>query len=101
MLFPGRLEEGVKAAGKLGSQSVELSLRVATDTQPDSLREMLAENGLVLSAIVSGEVCLFDSVCLTASEDALRAATAERSTGRASSPHPLTRMSSSEGYAGA
>lgn len=53
MLFAGKLEEGVKVAGKLGFQAVELSLRAPTDIQPDSLRQMLQPMD-----VVGSEMCV-------------------------------------------
>lgn len=77
MLFAGRLEEGLRAAGDLGFDAVELSVRSAADIQADVLRRMLKDRHLRLSALATGQACLFDSLCLSSTDDAVRARTVE------------------------
>jgi sugar phosphate isomerase/epimerase len=65
-------------AGELGFDVVELSMREAGDVQPDELAALLDEHGLGLSAIATGQACLFDSLCLADPDPAVRDAVVAR-----------------------
>ena len=81
LLFAGRLEEGLAVAAKLGFSVVELSLRSPGDVEPDVLAALLRDNQLHLSAIATGQACLFDSLCLSAPDANVRAAAVARLSG--------------------
>lgn len=72
VLFMGRLYEGLKAAGQAGFKFVELSLRSVSDVNPDELAQKLDEYGMSISAVATGQACLFDDLCLGAFDDARR-----------------------------
>jgi sugar phosphate isomerase/epimerase len=78
LLFAGRLEAGVRAAVQSGFHAVELSLRRPEDVQPEALAALLDDNGLSLSAIATGQSCLYDALCLGDAQPEVRAATVER-----------------------
>ncbi|HXX89653.1 MAG TPA: sugar phosphate isomerase/epimerase family protein [Acidimicrobiales bacterium] len=78
LLFAGRLEEGVRIAAELGFAAVELSLRAPDDVDPGALASMLQDNGLVLSAIATGQACLVDSLCLGSADAEDRKAAEDR-----------------------
>jgi RpiB/LacA/LacB family sugar-phosphate isomerase len=65
LLYAGKLQEGIAAAAEAGFNAIELSLRSTVDVQPDFLRAMLEEHGLVLSAIATGQACYEDDLCLS------------------------------------
>ena len=78
LLFAGQLEEGLRVAGELGFDLVELSLRSPEDVDAEALRASLNRAGISLSAIATGQSCLFDSLCLSAADPGVRAATVTR-----------------------
>lgn len=75
MLFAGRLDEGLRVAGELRLDAVELSLRSPSDVSRDALRRTLDERHLRLSALATGQACLFDSLCLSSTDESVRART--------------------------
>lgn len=75
LLFGGRLAEGLRLAGELGFDVVELSLREAGDVDRSSLRRSLDESGLALSGIATAQACLFDGLCLSSEQASVRDAT--------------------------
>jgi len=60
-------------AGKYGYNGVELALRRASDINPGKLDGMLRENGLVVSAISTGQVFAEGGLCLTHEDAKIRA----------------------------
>ncbi len=72
MLFTGRLEEGLQTLHENGFGYVELSLRKTDDVDREELKTWLKKYDLHVSALATGQACLFDSLCLCAPDDALR-----------------------------
>ena len=72
VLFSGRLEEGLRALNTYGFKQVELSLRSTDDVDPVKLKSTLQKLDLELSAIATGQACLFDSLCLSADDEGIR-----------------------------
>lgn len=72
VLFTGRLEEGLKTLHENGFRYVELSLRKTDDVDREELKAWLKKYDLRVSALATGQACLFDSLCLCAPDDALR-----------------------------
>ncbi len=64
VLFAGRFEEGLQAAARAGFCNVEISLRAPDDPLVAGLDAQLAQAGLKLSAIATGQSCLHDELCL-------------------------------------
>ncbi|MHB1517165.1 MAG: TIM barrel protein [Acidimicrobiales bacterium] len=81
LLFAGALDKGLKAAAQLEFAVVELSLRTPGDVEPEQLASMLSENRLSLSAIATGQACLFDTLCLASPDPDVRGAAAGRLSG--------------------
>lgn len=77
MLFAGRLSEGISLANELGFGLIELSLRSSTDIDRSSLRTQLQAAGLAVSAVATGQACLFDGLCLSSNVDSVRRATVD------------------------
>ena len=75
LLFAGDLGRGIRLAGELEFNVVELSLRAAGDIDRNSLRRLLTDGGLSVSALATAQACLFDSLCLSAQEASVREAT--------------------------
>src|SRR5260370_12747457 len=75
MMFVGQLAEGIRLSRELGFDLIELSLRDAGDVDRDWLPRTLARSKLKVSAIATGQACLFDGLCLSSSDASVRAAT--------------------------
>jgi sugar phosphate isomerase/epimerase len=73
LLFAGRLEQGLEQASALGFPYVELSIRGLDDVQPQELNQKLGELNLKISALATGQACLFDCLCLGSDHDQKRA----------------------------
>ena len=48
---------------------VELSFRSTSDVNPDELNTTLEKLNLKITAIATGQACLFDQLCLGAEDD--------------------------------
>jgi len=72
VLFSGKLDQGLRTLSQHGFKLVELSLRSVDDVDARKLKPRLEELGLELSAVATGQACLFDSLCLCAQDDDLR-----------------------------
>jgi Sugar phosphate isomerases/epimerases len=72
VLFTGRLEQGFQTLHENGFKYVELSLRKVDDVDPKVLKDWLAKFDLRISALATGQACLFDSLCLCSPDDAQR-----------------------------
>jgi sugar phosphate isomerase/epimerase len=72
VLFSGRLDEGLRTISQCGLKLVEFSLRSIQDVNPRQVKNRLDELGLELSAVATGQACLFDSLCLCAQDNDLR-----------------------------
>lgn len=64
LLYAGRLSEGLQSVSVAGFKYVELSLRSANDINPTELNKSLFDLGLKISAVATGQACLFDQLCL-------------------------------------
>ena len=64
VLYSGHLEEGLEAASQAQFDVVELSIRSVDDVNPAVLNPRLQNLNLKISAIATGQACLFDSLCL-------------------------------------
>ncbi len=78
VLFAGRLAEGLQAAAQAGFQKVEISARAPDDPAIAGLGERLAQAGLKLAAIATGQSCLHDGLCLCAPNPEAAAGAVER-----------------------
>ncbi len=72
LLFAGRLEQGLEQASALGFPYVELSIRALDDVQPQQLNAKLDALNLKVSALATGQACLFDCLCLGSDRDPQR-----------------------------
>ena len=72
VMFSGHLFEGLKAVSAAGFKYIELSLRSTTDVNPDDLNRAISELDLKITAVATGQACLFDSLCLGSENDDLR-----------------------------
>jgi sugar phosphate isomerase/epimerase len=75
LLFAGDLNRGLRIAGELGFEVVELSLRAPADIDLVALKRLLRDSGLAVSALATAQACLFDSLCLTSDQASVREAT--------------------------
>jgi sugar phosphate isomerase/epimerase len=74
LLFAGDLARGIRLAGELEFDVVELSLRAATDIDRSALSRLLNQCGLSVSALATAQACLFDSLCLSSDQASVRQA---------------------------
>lgn len=68
ILFSGDMHKGIQAAQKHHFSAVELSIRSVKDVRPSDLNPLLQEKGLKISALATGQACLFDELCLSSSD---------------------------------
>jgi RpiB/LacA/LacB family sugar-phosphate isomerase len=78
VLFAGRWETGLKALAAKGISCVELSIRHPEDIQTDRLKALLAESGIKVSAIATGQSYFQDGLYLAASQVEKQGQTVER-----------------------
>ena len=78
VLFAGRLAEGMQAVARLGFCKIELSLRDPAAYASNELPDLLAKNGLKVSAIATGQSCLHDNYCLCSPDPELTLRCVER-----------------------
>jgi len=64
IMFAGRLFEGLRSLSENGLDCVELSLRSISDVSPFELKKILEDQNLFISAVATGQACLFDQLCL-------------------------------------
>jgi sugar phosphate isomerase/epimerase len=72
VMYSGRLGDGLKAVSKAGFKYVELSLRTILDVNPSELNKILLDLNLKITAIATGQACLFDQLCLGSEDEQLR-----------------------------
>ncbi len=77
VMFSGRLEEGLVAASNAKFDVVELSIRSADDVNTAELNLKLKNLNLKISAIATGQACLFDSLCLGSDDPGIRTSAVE------------------------
>jgi 5-keto-L-gluconate epimerase len=68
VLFSDRLEEGFAELHKSGFRNVELSIRFADDVPLSDLKNLLKKYDLKVTALATGQGCLHDQLCLTATD---------------------------------
>jgi 5-keto-L-gluconate epimerase len=68
VMFRGRLDEGLQAVSEAGFNYVELSLRTTQDLDPVSFAQSCEALDLSVTAVATGQACLFDNLCLGAEE---------------------------------
>lgn len=78
VLFMGELEEGMKALAKEGFKFIEISLRNADDMSRNELSVLLERYGLQVSAFATGQGCIHDNLCMTATDPEIRQKAVER-----------------------
>lgn len=78
LLFAGRLEQGVSKAGELGLEFIELSVRDPATIDPETVGAMIQQAGLRCSAVATGQACLADGLCLSATDPDTRRAAIDR-----------------------
>lgn len=72
LMYAGRLDEGLKVASQSKFDVVELSIRAVDDIDSNELIQRLNKLNLKVSAIATGQACLFDSLCLSAENNELQ-----------------------------
>jgi 5-keto-L-gluconate epimerase len=78
LLYAGRLDEAVGDAQRLGFECLELSMRDPSSIDGAAVAAQLRDAGLRCSAIATGQACLADGLCLSATDEGVRAAAIER-----------------------
>lgn len=68
VMFNGRLDDGLRAVSEAGFNFIELSLRTSEDLDPVSFAQRCDELNLSVTAVATGQACLFDDLCLGAAE---------------------------------
>jgi RpiB/LacA/LacB family sugar-phosphate isomerase len=68
VLYSGRIEEGFAALHSAGFRNVELSLRFADDLSFEELQSLLVKYTLKVTALATGQGCLHDQLCLSATD---------------------------------
>ncbi len=63
-MFSGRLDEGLEAVHQAGFSFVELSIRTKDDLEPKVFNQRCKALGLGVTAVATGQACLFDDLCL-------------------------------------
>lgn len=69
VMFAGRLMDGLKSISEAGFKYAELSVRSEDDFKVSELNKFLNDLDLQITAVATGQACLFDQLCL-GSEDA-------------------------------
>ena len=72
VMFSGHLGEGLNAVSAAGFKNVELSIRSTSDIDPEELNKTLERLNLKITAIATGQACLFDQLCLGSEDEHFR-----------------------------
>ena len=72
VMFSGHLADGLKAVSAAGFNNVELSLRSTSDVDPEELNKTLEKLNLKITAIATGQACLFDQLCLGSEDESVK-----------------------------
>jgi 5-keto-L-gluconate epimerase len=72
VMYSGHLKDGLNAVSAAGFKYVELSLRSTNDVNPNELNKILLNLNLKITAIATGQACLFDQLCLGSEDEQLR-----------------------------
>lgn len=78
VLFGGKIEEGFAALHRAGFRYVELSMRNADDLPGDELLSLLDKYALRVTALATGQGCLHDGLCLSATDPKIHLAAVKR-----------------------
>lgn len=78
VLFSGRIEEGLATLNKAGFHFVELSIRNADDIPVIELKSILKKYELKAAALATGQGCLHDQLCFTATDSDLHKRAVQR-----------------------
>ena len=77
ILFAGDHMQGIQAAHQNQLNAVELSIRSIRDVNPVELVPVLRDLGMKISAIATGQACLFDELCLSSADKIKQAETVD------------------------
>ena len=77
VMFTGKIWKGLEVVSEAGFKIVELSIRTNHDVNIDQLNCRLEELDLKVSAVATGQACLFDDLCLGSEDDTQRERTVE------------------------
>lgn len=77
VMFSGQLAKGLNAVSGAGFKYVELSLRSTNDINSEELIKTLRSLNLKITAIATGQACLFDQLCLGSENEQIRKKTIE------------------------
>lgn len=77
VMFTGNVWEGLEVVSEASFKIVELSIRTDHDVDIDQLNSRLEELDLKVSAVATGQACLFDDLCLGSEDDSQRERTIE------------------------
>lgn len=69
VMFSGRLKEGLEAVSSAGFKFVELNVRSTDDLDPVALNQQLSALSLNVSAVATGQACLFDQLCFGSTDE--------------------------------
>jgi sugar phosphate isomerase/epimerase len=72
VMFSGHLTDGLNAVSAAGFKYAELSIRSTSDIDPEELNNTLERLNLKITAIATGQACLFDQLCLGSEDDQFR-----------------------------
>lgn len=72
VMYSGNLGNGLNAVSAAGFKYVELSLRSTNDINSNELNNTLKSLNLKITAIATGQACLFDQLCLCSENEQLR-----------------------------
>lgn len=78
VLFSGELERGIRFVSSLGFPRIEISIRDPNEIDRQQLRQLLAETGLSLSGIATGQAYYNDGLSLVDSDPMKRSKCLER-----------------------
>jgi len=78
LLFAGHLKEGIKNAARYGFNLVEISVRQPEDFGQAKVESLLEQYGVTISTIATGQGCIHDGLCLSASDAELRELAVQR-----------------------
>lgn len=72
LMFSGHLENGICQLAKNNFYFVELSLRKINDIGTEDIVALLNHHKIKVSALATGQACLFDNLCLSNKDDESR-----------------------------
>jgi len=72
LLFSGQLENGIRQLAQNDIAFIELSLRKTNDINTQELHKLLNHHNIKVTALATGQACLFDNLCLSNMNDESR-----------------------------